>query len=137
MRTKRRGSRTKIQLLEAKIAELELETRTAKKPAYSEEQAHLHRRLKELQRRHGEFRRLLLGTQLASGPAFAPVPGAEAPFAGLQDAEHQRELAVLRRRLEELESSQQQQLEELGPPLERDQERQERGASTYDSPSQL
>ncbi|XP_035281904.1 centrosomal protein of 83 kDa isoform X1 [Anguilla anguilla] len=114
----------KIQLLEAKIAELELETQAAKKPAHAEERAHLHRRLKELQRRHGEFRRLLLGSQLAFGPA----PGADAPFGGLHDAEHQ-ELAVLRRRLEELESSQQQQLEELGPPLDRDQER--------DVPSQL
>ncbi|KAG9345776.1 hypothetical protein JZ751_008921 [Albula glossodonta] len=136
----------KIQLLEAKIAELEFETRTANnknemgnatssmspylqrswplmKPAHSEEQAHLHRRLKELQRRHSEFRRLLLGTQHTAGSAFIPVPGAEAPFASLHDAEDQRELAVLRRRLEELESSQQQQLEELGPPLERDLER--------------
>uniref|UniRef100_A0A8C9SZJ3 Centrosomal protein 83 n=1 Tax=Scleropages formosus TaxID=113540 RepID=A0A8C9SZJ3_SCLFO len=106
----------KIQLLEAKIAQLEIETSTAKKyrPITPEEHANLHRRLKELQRRHSEFRRLLLGSSLVPGfPAATPLAGAELSFPGFSDEQHQRELAMLRRRLEELESSQQQQLEEL------------------------
>uniref|UniRef100_A0AAR2IMQ3 Centrosomal protein 83 n=1 Tax=Pygocentrus nattereri TaxID=42514 RepID=A0AAR2IMQ3_PYGNA len=116
----------KIQLLEAKIEELEIEAHMAKKnPSYSEEQAQLSRRLKELQRRHSEFRRLLLGNHMASTPLPPSVfiPGPESSFSNLQEEQHQRELSVLRKRLEELESSQQQQLEELTAPLDRDRER--------------
>uniref|UniRef100_A0A674ASA6 Centrosomal protein 83 n=1 Tax=Salmo trutta TaxID=8032 RepID=A0A674ASA6_SALTR len=92
----------KIQLLEANMAELELQTSSAKKyvffltvrPSYIEEHALLNRRLKELQRRHSEFRRLLLGNQVTSatgpalitstpGPGLGPisilVPGSEGP----------------------------------------------------------
>ncbi|KAJ8006822.1 hypothetical protein DPEC_G00111210 [Dallia pectoralis] len=123
----------KIQLLEAKIAELELQASTAKKhPSYSEEHANLNRRLKELQRRHSEFRRLLLGYQVTSstgpvlmtstpGPGLGPIsvllPGSEGT--SLHEEQHQRELSLLRRRLEELACSQQQQMEELGPPMDR------------------
>ncbi|XP_048862932.1 centrosomal protein of 83 kDa [Brienomyrus brachyistius] len=92
----------KIQLLEAKIEQMEIEKSTENKKVFSEEQLLLQRRLKELHRRHGEFRCLLLGTQLAPGPP---------------DEQHQRQLSSLRRRLEELETVQQQQLEELGSPL--------------------
>uniref|UniRef100_A0A673XXL0 Centrosomal protein 83 n=1 Tax=Salmo trutta TaxID=8032 RepID=A0A673XXL0_SALTR len=71
----------RIQLLEAKMAELELQTSSAKnvcvflprRPSYTEEHALLNRRLKELQRRHSEFRRLLLGNQVTSATAS---PGA-------------------------------------------------------------
>ncbi|XP_038157977.1 centrosomal protein of 83 kDa isoform X3 [Cyprinodon tularosa] len=104
----------KIQLLEAKIEELELEAAAAKKRSvFSEEQAQLKRRLKELQRRHHEFRRLLLGGQ---GPhpmtssLSLPVLGCEGPLS----VDLEAEFSVLRRRLESLENAQQQQLEELG-----------------------
>uniref|UniRef100_A0A673XX62 Centrosomal protein 83 n=1 Tax=Salmo trutta TaxID=8032 RepID=A0A673XX62_SALTR len=73
----------RIQLLEAKMAELELQTSS---------HALLNRRLKELQRRHSEFRRLLLGNQVtsATGPALMTsttgtglgpvlVPGSDGP----------------------------------------------------------
>uniref|UniRef100_A0A8B9JSD4 Centrosomal protein 83 n=1 Tax=Astyanax mexicanus TaxID=7994 RepID=A0A8B9JSD4_ASTMX len=106
----------KIQLLEAKIEELELETRIAKtNPSLSEEQAQLSKRLKEMQRRHSEFRRLLLGNQVISTPVPSSlfIPGPESSFLNLQEEQHQRELSVLRRRLEELENIQQLQLEEL------------------------
>ncbi|ROI15512.1 Centrosomal protein of 83 kDa [Anabarilius grahami] len=116
----------KIQLLEAKIEELEIEASTAKKKSsYSEEHAQLSKRLKELQRRHNEFRRLLLGNQMTSSTPLAQsllIP-AESIFSNIQEEQHQRELCVLRRRLEELENSQQQQLEELAAPLDRDRER--------------
>ncbi|MFT7812576.1 centrosomal protein of 83 kDa [Arapaima gigas] len=121
----------KIQLLEAKIAQLEIETSTVKKKAYSDEHAQLHRRLKELQRRHSEFRRLLLGSGVTPG---LPPP-TELSLSGFYDEQHQRELATLRRRLEELESSQQQQLEELSPPLDHDKERQEGRSSPWNPPS--
>uniref|UniRef100_A0A673MCM0 Centrosomal protein of 83 kDa n=1 Tax=Sinocyclocheilus rhinocerous TaxID=307959 RepID=A0A673MCM0_9TELE len=121
----------KIQLLEAKIEELEIEASTARKyfrlqkSSYSEEHAQLSKRLKELQRRHNEFRRLLLGNQMTSSTPLAQsllIP-AESIFLNIQEDQHQRELSVLRRRLEELENSQQQQLEELAAPLDRDRER--------------
>ncbi|XP_029598481.1 centrosomal protein of 83 kDa [Salmo trutta] len=134
----------KIQLLEANMAELELQTSSAKKrPSYIEEHALLNRRLKELQRRHSEFRRLLLGNQVTSatgpalitstpGPGLGPisilVPGSEGP--SLHEEQHQRELSLLRRRLEELACTQQQQMEELGPPMDR-------GSGLHDSLPEL
>ncbi|XP_059361324.1 centrosomal protein of 83 kDa isoform X2 [Carassius carassius] len=124
----------KIQLLEAKIEELEIEASTArKKSSYSEEHTQLSKRLKELQRRHNEFRRLLLGNQMTSSTPLAQsllIP-AESIFSNIQEDQHQRELSVLRRRLEELENSQQKQLEELAAPLDRDRD-QERLSSPRD-----
>ncbi|KAL7371355.1 hypothetical protein ABVT39_025409 [Epinephelus coioides] len=121
----------KIQLREARIEELELEAAAAKKrSSFSEEQAQLNRRLKELQRRHNEFRRLLLGGQglYGAGPTFltSPTPflllGSEGPLSNIPEEQHQRELSLLRRRLEDLESAQQQQLEELGSLVQRDRD---------------
>ncbi|XP_032445455.1 centrosomal protein of 83 kDa isoform X2 [Xiphophorus hellerii] len=102
----------KIQLLEAKIEQLELEAAAATKrrSTFSEEQAQLRRRLKELQRRHDEFRCLLLSGQ---GPALmtsALSLGVEGRLA----ADPEGEFSLLQRRLESLENAQQQQLEELG-----------------------
>uniref|UniRef100_A0A1A8FCN8 Coiled-coil domain containing 41 n=1 Tax=Nothobranchius korthausae TaxID=1143690 RepID=A0A1A8FCN8_9TELE len=114
----------KIQLLEAKVEELELEAAAARKwSVFSEEQAQLHRRLKELQRRHNEFRRLLLGGQgpLGGGPAgLNPLlpHGSE----GLLTTNLEGEFSVLARRMENLESAQQQQLEELAFPVEKEQD---------------
>ncbi|XP_078797893.1 centrosomal protein of 83 kDa isoform X3 [Oryzias latipes] len=112
--------RDRIQLLEAKLEELELEAAAAKKrPALSEEHAQLHRRLRELQRRHNEFRRLLLGSQgvFGGGPALLTSSAAAAPLLlseRLPSNDPDADFSVLRRRLESLESAQQQQLEELG-----------------------
>uniref|UniRef100_A0A8C7XJP8 Centrosomal protein 83 n=1 Tax=Oryzias sinensis TaxID=183150 RepID=A0A8C7XJP8_9TELE len=52
----------------------------AERPALSEEHAQLHRRLRELQRRHNEFRRLLLGSQgvFGGGPALLTSSAAAA-----------------------------------------------------------
>uniref|UniRef100_A0A672J7W7 Centrosomal protein 83 n=1 Tax=Salarias fasciatus TaxID=181472 RepID=A0A672J7W7_SALFA len=110
---KEKRQQDKIQLLEAKIEELELEAAAVRKrPSFSEEQALLKRRLKELQQRHNEFQRLLLA---GTGPA--PLTSSH----NSAESERQEEMSVLRRRLENLESAQQQQLEELvGPPLQTD-----------------
>ncbi|XP_061570694.1 centrosomal protein of 83 kDa [Cololabis saira] len=113
----------KIQLLEAKTEELELEAAAAKKrPAFSEEQAQVRRRLKEMQRRHSEFRRLLLGVHgpglLTPSPNPFPLFGSEGPLS----TEPEGEFSLLRRRLENLESAQQQQLEELGSLVQKDRD---------------
>ncbi|XP_043963798.1 centrosomal protein of 83 kDa isoform X1 [Gambusia affinis] len=102
----------KIQLLEAKIEQLELEAAAAikRRSVFSEEQAQLKRRLKELQRRHDDFRCLLLSGQ---GPALMTSTlslGVEGRLA----ADLEGEFSLLQRRLESLENAQQQQLEELG-----------------------
>nr|XP_019947700.1 PREDICTED: centrosomal protein of 83 kDa [Paralichthys olivaceus] len=107
----------KIQLLQAKIEELELEAAAAKKrSSFSVEQAQLSKRLKELQRRHNEFRHLLTSSP---NPFF--LLGNEGPLANIPD-HNQRELSLLRRRLEDLESAQQLQLEELGSVVQTDQD---------------
>ncbi|KAM9328529.1 centrosomal protein of 83 kDa isoform 2-T2 [Pholidichthys leucotaenia] len=114
---KEKRYRDKMQLLEAKIEQLELETAAAKKrSSSSEEQAQLNRRLKDLQRRHDEFRRLLLGGQGPLGGGPAPLASSQYPFLllGSEEEQYQGEFSLLRRRLENLESAQQQQLEELG-----------------------
>ncbi|XP_029969067.1 centrosomal protein of 83 kDa isoform X2 [Salarias fasciatus] len=118
---KEKRQQDKIQLLEAKIEELELEAAAVRKrPSFSEEQALLKRRLKELQQRHNEFQRLLLA---GTGPA--PLTSSHSPFLlfgpEVLSSTSTEEMSVLRRRLENLESAQQQQLEELvGPPLQTD-----------------
>ncbi|PWA20009.1 hypothetical protein CCH79_00016057 [Gambusia affinis] len=121
----------KIQLLEAKIEQLELEAAAAikRRSVFSEEQAQLKRRLKELQRRHDDFRCLLLSGQ---GPALMTSTlslGVEGRLAAdLLCVKHtaeemmgvivcvlqEGEFSLLQRRLESLENAQQQQLEELG-----------------------
>ncbi|KAI5608457.1 centrosomal protein of 83 kDa isoform X2 [Silurus asotus] len=65
--TKEKKLRDKLQLLEAKIEELEFESSVAKKnPLFAEEHAQLCRHLSELQRRHKEFRQLLMGNHMLS-----------------------------------------------------------------------
>ncbi|NXX84701.1 CEP83 protein, partial [Urocolius indicus] len=52
-----------------------------------------------------------------SPTALPPAP--ELAFPLLQEEQHQTELSLLRKRLEDLETTQRKQLEDLGPPLER------------------
>ncbi|XP_051787210.1 centrosomal protein of 83 kDa [Erpetoichthys calabaricus] len=113
----------KIQLLEAKNEELELEKSTLNKQyTQSEDYLRLQKKLKEMQRRHNEFRRLIMVPHLTSAginsshsfllntfDMTAPV---------LQDEQQQMELLNLRKRLEDLETLQQRQLEELGASVE-------------------
>ncbi|NWI73194.1 CEP83 protein, partial [Dryoscopus gambensis] len=51
-------------------------------------------------------------------PSSALPLGPEASFSLLQEEQHQRELALLSKRLEELETRQRKQLEDLGPSRE-------------------
>ncbi|XP_030335563.1 centrosomal protein of 83 kDa isoform X1 [Strigops habroptila] len=123
---KQRRMREKLELLEAKIEELEKENQVLNRQNFSsEEYARLQKRLKDLQRRHNEFRSLILnpsipplnpvGTMLSS----ALLPGPEVSFLLFQEEQHQRELSLLRKRLEELETTQRKQLQDLGPSSER------------------
>ncbi|NWI69461.1 CEP83 protein, partial [Todus mexicanus] len=52
-----------------------------------------------------------------SSSALPPGPAVSFPL--LQEEQHQRELALLRKRLEELETTQRKQLQDLGPSRER------------------
>ncbi|KAM4748927.1 centrosomal protein of 83 kDa [Rhinophrynus dorsalis] len=118
----------KIELLEAKKEELETQTHVLnRKNIPHEEFNRLQKRLKDLQRRHNEFRSLILGPNVPASGLLNPVsylsstmvPGAEFSFQNSQEEQHQKELSLLRKRLEELELTQRKQLEELGPPIER------------------
>ncbi|XP_078409806.1 centrosomal protein of 83 kDa-like isoform X1 [Cetorhinus maximus] len=120
--SKQKRLQEKVQLLEAKKEELEIEKHTYKQNVPYENHARLQKRLKDLQRRHNEFRRLILGpnfsaTGLCNTTNFLSstlVQGTEATFVNIQEEQHQRELCLLRKRLEELETNQKQQLQELG-----------------------
>ncbi|XP_036257298.1 centrosomal protein of 83 kDa [Molothrus ater] len=122
---KQRRMHEKIELLEAKMEELEKENQVLNRQnVSSEEYARLQKRLKDLQRRHNEFRSIILSPDI---PALNPVgvtplsavpPGPAASFSFLQEEQHQRELALLGKRLEELETRQRKQLEDLGPSRE-------------------
>ncbi|XP_072779319.1 centrosomal protein of 83 kDa isoform X2 [Taeniopygia guttata] len=123
---KQRRMHEKIELLEAKMEELEKENQVLNRHnVSSEEYAHLQKRLKDLQRRHNEFRSIILNPDIPSlnpvgvTPSSALPPGPAASFSFLQEEQHQRELALLGKRLEELETRQRKQLEDLGPSRER------------------
>ncbi|XP_074683155.1 centrosomal protein of 83 kDa isoform X4 [Strix aluco] len=122
---KQRRMQEKLELLEAKMEELEKENQVLNRQNVSyEEHARLQKRLKDLQRRHNEFRSLILNPNI---PSLNPVsmmsssalpPGPEVSFPLLQEEQHQRELSLLRKRLEELETTQRKQLQDLGPSRE-------------------
>ncbi|XP_076010525.1 centrosomal protein of 83 kDa-like [Genypterus blacodes] len=104
----------KVQLLEAKIVGLELEATAAKKrTSSSEEQAQLIRRLKDLQRRHKEFRHLLLGGQgpldigttfLTSSPTAMLIPGYEGVVASVHEEQGALSELHQRQQMEQLDS---------------------------------
>ncbi|XP_017593336.1 PREDICTED: centrosomal protein of 83 kDa isoform X2 [Corvus brachyrhynchos] len=88
---KQRRMREKIELLEAKMEELEKENQVLNRQnVSSEEYARLQKRLKDLQRRHNEFRSIILNPNIPSlnpvsiMPSSALPPGPEASFSLLQ-----------------------------------------------------
>ncbi|XP_029457473.1 centrosomal protein of 83 kDa [Rhinatrema bivittatum] len=124
---KQKRMQEKIELLEAKKEELETERQILNRQNVPyEEHTRLQKRLRDLQRRHNEFRSVILGPNVPSAGQLNPVsflsstlvPGSELSFRHLQEEQHQRDLFLLRKRLEELETTQRRQLEELGPPGE-------------------
>ncbi|XP_043401907.1 centrosomal protein of 83 kDa isoform X3 [Chelonia mydas] len=122
---KQKRLQEKIELLEAKREELETENQVLNRQNVPyEEYTRLQKRLKDLQRRHNEFRSLILVPNIpslnpVSGMSSTLVPGPEISFPHLQEEQHQRELSLLRKRLEDLETTQRKQLQELGPRGER------------------
>ncbi|KAM4037773.1 centrosomal protein of 83 kDa isoform 2-T2 [Anomaloglossus baeobatrachus] len=117
----------KIELLEAKKEELETEKSVLNRQNIpQEEHVRLQKRMKDLQRRHNEFRTLILGPTMgatgflnASHYLSSTMVPEVFSFQIAQEEQHQKELSMLRKRLEELEITQERQLEELGPPAER------------------
>ncbi|XP_048157593.1 centrosomal protein of 83 kDa isoform X2 [Corvus hawaiiensis] len=88
---KQRRMREKIELLEAKMEELEKENQVLNRQnVSSEEYARLQKRLKDLQRRHNEFRSIILNPNIPSlnpvsiMPSSSLPPGPEASFSLLQ-----------------------------------------------------
>ncbi|NXL62765.1 CEP83 protein, partial [Chordeiles acutipennis] len=127
MDNKQRRMREKLELLEAKIEELEKENQVLNRQNVSyEEYARLQKRLKDLQRRHNEFRSLILNPDMPSlsplsimsASALPPGPEVTTFFFNFKEEQHQRELSLLRKRLEELETTQRKQLQDLGPSRE-------------------
>uniref|UniRef100_A0A8C3X1J9 Centrosomal protein 83 n=1 Tax=Catagonus wagneri TaxID=51154 RepID=A0A8C3X1J9_9CETA len=118
----------KVEVLEAKREELETENQVLNRQNVPfEEYTRLQKRLKDIQRRHNEFRSLILVPNIPPTASINPVsfqssnmiPGMELSFPPhIQEEQHQRELSLLRKRLEELETTQRKQLEELGSPGE-------------------
>ncbi|XP_021543007.1 centrosomal protein of 83 kDa isoform X4 [Neomonachus schauinslandi] len=118
----------KVEVLEAKREELETENQVLNRQNVPfEEYTRLQKRLKDIQRRHNEFRSLILVPNIpptasvnpVSFQSLAMVPGMDLSFPPhMQEEQHQRELSLLRKRLEELETTQRKQLEELGSPGE-------------------
>ncbi|XP_074181366.1 centrosomal protein of 83 kDa isoform X2 [Rhinolophus sinicus] len=119
----------KVEILEAKREELETENQVLNRQNVPfEEYTRLQKRLKDIQRRHNAFRSLILVPNIppaassinpVSFQSSAVVPGMELAFPPhVQEEQHQRELSLLRKRLEELETTQRKQLEELGSPGE-------------------
>ncbi|XP_069764807.1 centrosomal protein of 83 kDa isoform X2 [Narcine bancroftii] len=120
--SKQKRLQEKVQLLEAKKEELEIEKHTYKQNVPRENHDRLQKRLKDLQRRHNEFRRLILGANFSSiglenSITFQPptlMHSHETTFGRIQEELHQNELHLIRKRLEELETNQKQQLHDLG-----------------------
>ncbi|XP_023387337.1 centrosomal protein of 83 kDa isoform X2 [Pteropus vampyrus] len=118
----------KVEVLEAKREELETENQVLNRQHVPfEDYTRLQKRLKDIQRRHNEFRSLILVPNIPPTSSINPVsfqsstmvPGMELAFPPhMQEEQHQRELSLLRKRLEELETTQRKQLEELGSPGE-------------------
>ncbi|XP_077932541.1 centrosomal protein of 83 kDa isoform X2 [Halichoerus grypus] len=118
----------KVEVLEAKREELETENQVLNRQNVPfEEYTRLQKRLKDIQRRHNEFRSLILVPNIPPAASVNPVsvqssamvPGTDLSFPPhMQEEQHQRELSLLRKRLEELETTQRKQLEELGSPGE-------------------
>ncbi|XP_025737165.1 centrosomal protein of 83 kDa isoform X1 [Callorhinus ursinus] len=118
----------KVEVLEAKREELETENQVLNRQNVPfEEYTRLQKRLKDIRRRHNEFRSLILLPNIpptasvnpVSFQSSAMVPGMDLSFPPhMQEEQHQRELSLLRKRLEELETTQRKQLEELGSPGE-------------------
>ncbi|XP_070558810.1 centrosomal protein of 83 kDa-like isoform X2 [Ptychodera flava] len=118
----------KIQILKAKIEEMEIERHTLKQNVPQATYSKLKRQLRDLYQRHTEFRSLILngaGAQLAFGDfqiATANIPPASDHInwgsQARQDHQHQKDLAALRQRLDNLDDNQRQQLDELVGNLE-------------------
>ncbi|XP_010187710.1 PREDICTED: centrosomal protein of 83 kDa [Mesitornis unicolor] len=120
---KQRRLQQKLELLEAKTEELAIENQVLKRQNVSyKEYMCLQKRLKDLQRRHNEFRSLILNPTMPSlNPDSVRSSSAlplwpEVSFPLLQEEQHQRQLSLLYKRLEELEATQKKQLQDLGPP---------------------
>lgn len=113
----------KIQLIEAKYEHLDLEKKALEKCVPQENHNRLKKQWKDLYRRHSEFRKCLIGGGVANVPigdmmftSFNMTHDATfLPNYSFNEEErkHQDDLRILKQRLVMVDTSQQQQLEEL------------------------
>ncbi|XP_038061633.1 centrosomal protein of 83 kDa-like [Patiria miniata] len=107
----------KVQLLEAKKEELKLEKQALRNKIPKETYAKAVQRLRDLQRRHTEFRSLLAGANATlplidvTGPVDASTPFAR--VAVEQERLHHEDLTLIRRRLDDLNENQKLQMDAL------------------------
>ncbi|XP_060580457.1 centrosomal protein of 83 kDa-like isoform X1 [Ruditapes philippinarum] len=111
----------KAQILEAKREELELEKKALQSCVPQDTYNNLKKQLKDLQRRHTEFRKVIVTQGVQQIPigdmSFASVnlDGSVLPNYSFneQERKHQEDLKLLRQRLDLLDDNQQQQLDEF------------------------
>nr|XP_002120930.1 centrosomal protein of 83 kDa [Ciona intestinalis] len=121
-----RSLNRKTELLEAQKEQLEIETKAGKHGVSMEEHNRTRRRIRELKRRHEEFRRVVgmsdnlpLMTSTMNlrhdMTAISPIGLADMTNVTFKDQglRHQDEVALLRQRLDEVAKQQQQQMEAL------------------------
>ncbi|CAH1784057.1 unnamed protein product [Owenia fusiformis] len=111
-----RKLKDRLQLMDAKTEQLSLERDMLKKGVSQEVYLQMKRKLKDLQKRHMEFRSLLV-------PQVTQVPIGNMTFASVtmdpsiiqfdQQMEHQQDLDLIKQRLDLMDKSQQQQMDEL------------------------
>ncbi|CAK8689318.1 centrosomal protein of 83 kDa-like isoform X2 [Clavelina lepadiformis] len=111
----------KVQLLEAEKEKLEIEMKAGRHGVSLEEHHRLKRRMREVTRRHNEFRRVVgLGENLSSTMNTLHADMTSFNMMGLGDLtnlaaggelekQHQKELSLIRKRLDEVEMQQQEQ----------------------------
>ncbi|ESO89921.1 hypothetical protein LOTGIDRAFT_234038 [Lottia gigantea] len=107
-----------VQILEAKNQELELEKQALQKCVPPEVHNKLKKQWKDLYRRHQEFRAILLPNidHVSIGEksfAVARIQDSTLNLSGEFEQQHQEDLKMLKKRLDQLDDNQKQQLEEL------------------------
>ncbi|XP_014674367.1 PREDICTED: centrosomal protein of 83 kDa-like isoform X2 [Priapulus caudatus] len=106
--------REKLELVEAKKEELEIHNSALKQSVPQEEHLHVKKQLRDIQRRHGEFRGILLSSLPLGDQTFVPfVTDLEAPLHSFSQQQHQQDLDILQQRLDAVEEAQHVQAKQL------------------------
>lgn len=97
----------KASFYKAKMQELEIERDSLKKSVPSDVHLHMRKQLRDIMRRHHEFRTIMLGAGGNGGV------GGAMPDLSAMESHHKKDLELLKERLDLLDDNQRHQLEEL------------------------